>query len=440
MDTYISQSLPHDNTAEQAVIGSILVHGASAADVLTLLRPDDFYGDLNRDIFNAISTMFNYGKPIDAVTVLDEMRKQGIAKSNSEEYMRQLLLVTPTWRNVMQYAEIVADKSRLRSIAEAAGDISAKIAEGNASSSDMLEFAERKIYGLRQQRGNEGLKPISEILLSFYDQLRELADSGSAITGLTTGMPRLDNMISGLNKSNLILLASRPGIGKTSLALNMAITAARRDESKKVAYFSLEMPKEQIVSRMLSGIAFIDSKKLRTGRLNNDEWRKLAQAADLLSHTGLLVDDRSMISVSEINAECRRVENLSLVVIDYLQLMNSTNSENRLQAVSEMSRMMKIMAMDLNVPVVCLSQLSRASVQRENKRPVLSDLRESGSLEQDADVVLGLYREDAFKRDTTEHNSAELIVLKNRHGETGTVKLQWIPEFTTYTEVEDRYD
>jgi replicative DNA helicase len=199
------------------------------------------------------------------------------------------------------------------------------------------------------------------------------------------------------------------------------------------------MPKEQLVSRMLSGEAFIDSKKLRTGRLNNDEWRRLAQASNILSHTRLLVDDQSMISVSEINAECRRVDNLALVIIDYLQLMNSANSENRLQAVSEMSRMMKLMAMDLNVPVVCLCQLSRASVQRENKRPVLSDLRESGSLEQDADIVLGLYREDAFKQDAAEHNAAELIVMKNRHGETGTVKLQWLPEYTTYTEVEDRY-
>jgi replicative DNA helicase len=244
----------------------------------------------------------------------------------------------------------------------------------------------------------------------------------------------------GLNNSDLILLASRPGVGKTSMALNIALNVAKHQQDKVVAYFSLEMDKEQIVSRMLSGEAFVDSKKMRTGRLNSDDWRKIGAAVGILAKTGLRVDDNSMISVSEINAQCRRIDNLALVVIDYLQLMNAQGSENRLQAVSEMSRMLKIMARELNVPVLCLCQLSRASVQRTDKKPVLSDLRESGSLEQDADIVLGLYREDAVKSDAAEHNSGELIVLKNRHGETTSVKLQWLPEYTTYTEVEERYD
>ncbi|MDR0818370.1 MAG: replicative DNA helicase [Oscillospiraceae bacterium] len=440
MDTLQSLSLPHDTTAEQAVIGSILMHGASIADVLDVLRPDDFYSETNREIFTVILSMFNYGQPIDAVTLIDEMRKQGVAKTNTPEYFTQLLSVTPTWRNVMTYAKIVSDKARVRAIAEAAGEISAKIAEGEGGAEEMLEFAERKIYALRQGRGAGGLTPVSDIILNVYDQLRELADSGSSISGLATGMSRLDNVIMGLNSSDLILLASRPGVGKTSLALNVLVNVAKHEPEKVAAYFSLEMSKEQLVSRILSGEAFIDSKKLRTGRLNADDWRRLGSAASILSKTGIRIDDNSMISVAEINSQCRRIDNLALVVIDYLQLMNSQGSENRLQAVSEMSRMMKLMAMELKVPVICCCQLSRASVQRENKRPVLSDLRESGSLEQDADIVLGLYREDAFKQDAEEHNSAELIVLKNRHGETTSVKLQWLPEYTTYTEVEERYD
>ncbi|MDR2530369.1 MAG: replicative DNA helicase, partial [Oscillospiraceae bacterium] len=347
--------------------------------------------------------------------------------------------VTPTWRNVATYAKIVAEKSRLRSIALAAGEISAKIAEGVADADEMLEFAERKIYALRSGRSTGGLTPIGDVILGFYDQLKVLAESGGTLSGVPTGMSSLDTVLSGLNRSDLILLASRPGVGKTSLALNILVAAARHDRDKVAAFFSLEMSKEQIAARILSSQAFVDSHKLRTGRLTADDWRRMGGTASELSKTGIRIDDNSMISVAEIRAQCRRIDNLGIVVIDYLQLMNSKGSENRLQAVSEMSRTLKLMAMELKVPVLCLCQLSRASVQRENKRPVLSDLRESGSLEQDADIVLGIYREDAFKQDAAEHNSAELIVLKNRHGETTTVPLQWQPQYTTYTERDDRY-
>ncbi|MDR3149886.1 MAG: replicative DNA helicase [Oscillospiraceae bacterium] len=440
MDPISNLSMPRDLTAEQAVIGSILLQGSSAGEALEILHPEDFYSDTNREIFSVIQAMFSYGKPIDAVTLLDEVRKAGTVKANTEDYFRQLLTVTPTWRNIAHYAEIVRDKARLRRIAETAGEITSKISDGGVDAAEMLEFAERKVYSLRQGRGSDGLVPVGDVILNLWDQLREMAESGATLSGLSTGMQRLDNITMGLNKSDLILLASRPGVGKTSLALNIALNAAKKDQEKTVAYFSLEMSCEQIVARMLSEEAFIDGKKLITGRLNADDWRKLGQAANVLSSTKLMVNDNSMISVMEINALCRRIDDLGLVLIDYLQLMNTNaKSENRLQAVSEMSRQMKLMAMELKVPVICLCQLSRASVQRENKRPVLSDLRESGSLEQDADIVLGLYREDAFKQDSAEHNSGELIVLKNRHGETGTVKLQWMPEYTTYVEVDDRY-
>ncbi|MDR0935536.1 MAG: replicative DNA helicase [Oscillospiraceae bacterium] len=434
------RQLPHSAEAEQAVIGSILLHGESISQALDILRTDDFYTEACRDMFSVMLSMFNAGSPIDPVTLLDELGKAGLAKTNSREFLSRLLTNTPTWKNIVQYANIVRDKAKLRGIAEAAADIAAAIAEGTATADEALDFAERRIYSLRTGRGSGGLTPVADIISDFYETLRDLAANGGAVSGLPTGLAMLDNTIMGLNKSDLILLASRPGVGKTSLALNMALAVAKKDPTKVIAYFTLEMSKEQIVARMLSGEAFIDSKKMRTGQLNPDDWRKLAQAVATISHTGIRVDDNSMLTVSEMNAQCRRIDNLGLIVIDYLQLMNSPNAENRLQAVSEMSRMMKIMARELAVPVLCLCQLSRASATRENKRPVLSDLRESGSLEQDADIVLGIYREDYYKSDTEDPNAAELIVLKNRHGETANIKLRWVPEFTTYTEQDDRYE
>ena len=255
-------------------------------------------------------------------------------------------------------------------------------------------------------------------------------------------VPDLDDILTGLNKSDLILLASRPGMGKTSFALNIAVNVAQKSDTS-IAIFSLEMSKEQLVSRLLSSLASVNSKKLLTGRLTDDEWKRIAYAAGMLSNSGLLIDDNSMLTVSDINAECRRVQNLGLVIIDYLQLMSTasgSNAESRQQTVSEMSRMLKIMAKELNVPVICCCQLSRASAQRTEKRPILSDLRESGSLEQDADIVLGLYREDYFNREAESHNVAECIVMKNRHGNTGTVKLLWEPEFTRFQALDTTHE
>jgi len=439
MDELFSRQMPHSLEAEQAVLGSILIDSRCAAQVIAALKPDDFYTELNRGIYEVIASMFNFAKPIDAVTVLDEMKLQGIYNpQSSQSYLVELMNVTPTAANVMRYVEIIRDKALLRNIATVASDITAAVNEGTGSSEDVLETAERRIYALRQGKTLGGLEPISTILGQVYQNLAELSKTKGGIPGLPTGLGELDETIMGLKNSDFIILASRPGMGKTSLALNMALNVGKKT-GKAVAIFSLEMSKEQLAQRLLSSEAYVDSKKLQTGMLSKEDWQKLSGATATISRTKIYIDDNSIITVSDMNAQCRRIQDLGLVVIDYLQLMTSAtgdSSENRIQAVAEISRMLKIMAKELNVPVLCLSQLSRASTQRQDKRPMLSDLRESGSLEQDADIVLGLYREDYFNKETEEHNKAELIVMKNRHGNTGTIPVQWMPEYTTYASLE----
>lgn len=439
MDELFSRQMPHSLEAEQAVLGSILIDSRCAAQVIAALKPEEFYSELNRGIYEVICSMFNFAKPIDAVTVLDEMRLQGIFNpQTSQTYLVELMSVTPTAANVMRYVDIVRDKALLRNIATVASDITAAVNEGTGSSEDVLENAERKIYALRQGKTLGGLEPISTILGEVYQGIAELSRTKGGIPGLPTGLGELDETIMGLKNSDLIILASRPGMGKTSLALNIALNVAKKT-SKAIAIFSLEMSRQQLATRLLSGEAYVDSKKLQTGMLSKEDWQKLSAATATLSKTRMFIDDNSIITVSDMNAQCRRVQDLGLVIIDYLQLMTSAtgeSSENRIQAVAEISRMLKIMAKELDVPVLVMSQLSRASTQRQDKRPMLSDLRESGSLEQDADIVLGLYREDYFNRESEEHNTAELIVMKNRHGNTGTIPLQWMPEYTTYASLE----
>ncbi|MBR4691418.1 MAG: replicative DNA helicase [Oscillospiraceae bacterium] len=431
--------MPHSLEAEQAVLGSILIDSRCAPQVISALKPGDFYTELNRGIYEVICSMFNFARPIDAVTVLDEMKLQGIYNAqSSQSYLIELMNVTPTAANVMRYVEIVRDKALLRGIATVASEITAAVNEGTGAGEDVLENAERKIYALRQGKTIGGLEPISSILGEVYQNLAELSRTKGGIPGLPTGIGELDETIMGLKDSDFIILASRPGMGKTSLALNMALNVGKKT-GKAVAIFSLEMSRQQLATRLLSSEAFVDSKKLQTGMLSREDWQKLSAATAAISRTKLYIDDNSVVTVSDMNAQCRRISGLGLVVVDYLQLMTSATgegSESRLQAVAEISRMLKIMAKELNVPVLCLSQLSRASTQRQDKRPMLSDLRESGSLEQDADIVLGLYREDYFNKESEEHNKAELIVMKNRHGNTGTIPVQWIPEYTTYASVE----
>lgn len=443
-DELLLRQLPHSVEAEQAVLGSMLIDPRCVSEVIDKLRPDDFYIRQNKEIYETIYSMFNYSLTIDPVTVLENMKQNGYYDENqSRGYILQLMDATPTAANVGEYIDIIKDKTLLRRVAEAAGELTAMIQEGTATGQDILEAAEQRVYAIRQGRAARGLIPISEVIIDVYDRLEELAASDSAIPGLSTGLRDLDRAISGLNNSDLILLAARPGMGKTSMALNILLDAGKKS-GKKVAFFSLEMSREQLALRLISSECFVDNKKLVTGKLSDEDWESVAAAADSLNRSAILIDDDSSITVADILAKCRRVEDLGLIVIDYLQLMqsaggkNNARGENRQQIVSDISRSLKIMAKDLNVPVLCLSQLSRANESRQDKRPMLSDLRESGAIEQDADIVLFLYREGYYNADTENPNLAECIIAKNRHGETGKVELQWTPEFTTFTDMEWR--
>ena len=439
------KQLPHSVEAEQAVLGSMLIDPRCVPDVIEQLRPEDFYIRQNREIYETIYSMFNFSLTIDPVTVLENMRKNGVYDENvSRNYILQLMDTTPTAANVGEYVAIIKDKTLLRRIAETAGDMTAMVQQGTDSGQDVLEAAEQRVYAIRQGRAARGLTPISAVLLDVYDRLNELAASDAAVPGLSTGLGDLDLAISGLNKSDLILLAARPGMGKTSMALNILLHAGKFS-GKSVVFFSLEMSREQLVLRLISNESFVDNKKLVTGKLNESDWEKVAAAADALNRTKILIDDDSTVSVADINAKCRRGEDLGLVVIDYLQLMTSAggkerSGDNRQQIVSDISRALKIMAKELNVPVLCLSQLSRANESRTNKRPMLSDLRESGAIEQDADIVMFLYREDYYEKESENHNLAECIIAKNRHGETRTVELQWLPEYTTFSSIDRTHE
>ena len=439
------RQMPHSLEGEQAVLGSMLIDEGCVKEVMDKLVPSDFYLRQNREIFETIYTMFTYARPIDGITVCEEMRKAGTYDENTtRSYLAQLMEITPTSANVMEYVAIVRDKALLRGVAQAAGEITALVQEGIGEAGDILEAAEQKIYAVRRGQSAQDMVPLRMVLPEVLYRLSEMSESESRLPGLSTGLSAVDRKITGLNKSDLILLAARPGMGKTSFALNVALNVAK-SEKKTVAVFSLEMSREQLASRLLSSEACVESGRLRTGSLRETDWEKIAAAASVLNKVDIRIDDNPMLSVADMNAKCRRIDGLALVVIDYLQLMtsasgNNRGGENRQQMVSDMSRMLKIMAKELNVPVICLSQLSRANEKRDDKRPMLSDLRESGAIEQDADIVLFLYRDDYYNEDSEKRNIAECIVAKNRHGETGKVELRWMPEYTTFATLENRYD
>ena len=443
MDELLSRAMPHSPEAEQAVLGSMLIDADCIKDVMDKLQPQDFYLQQNREIFETIYSMFIYSRPIDGVTVAREMEKNGVYRDDTRAYLLQLMEVTPTSANVMEYAGIIRDKALLRSMAKAAGDIAAMVQEGVGTAGDLLSAAEQKIYAIRQGRGSQEMATVGAVLNDVMEQLAKLT-AGSEPPGLSTGLSAVDRKINGLNKSDLLLLAARPGMGKTSMALNVALSAAK-SSGKTVAIFSLEMSKEQLVTRLLANEGLIENTRLSTGNLRESDWEKIAQAASVLNQTNIRIDDNPLLTVADMNAKCRRLENLGLVVIDYLQLMTSAggkgySGENRQQAVADISRMLKIMAKELQVPVLCLSQLSRANEKREDKRPMLSDLRESGAIEQDADIVMFLYRDDYYNEDSEKRNIAECIVAKNRHGETGKVELRWMPDYTAFSTLENRYE
>ena len=430
---------PQSLEAEQSVLGSILIDSRCVADIIGILKPEDFFLDQNREIYETVYTMFNFSETIDPVTVLEKMRQLGVYHDNTRDYVQQLMEITPTAANAVRYANIVKDKAMLRGLADASSDISELVYDQVGTPAEILESAEKKIYALRKGDTGDSLEHIGVTLHKVFDTLTELSQSDSAIPGLSTGLRDLDKKINGLNKSDLFLIAARPAMGKTAFALNLALNVAKK-YNKTVACFSLEMSREQLTMRLLANESFVELGKLLTGKLSDEEWTKLAMASASLSQTDLRVDDNPSITVAEINAKCRRLDNLGLVVIDYLQLMQGSGygkaSDNRVNVVSDISRSLKIMAKELNVPVICLSQLSRGPEGRTDKRPMLSDLRESGALEQDADEVIFLYRDEYYNENTEDKGVAECIVAKNRHGEVGTVKLQWVGQYQTFADRE----
>lgn len=435
-------NMPYNLEAEQSVLGGILIDPNCLSTVLERLKPEHFYNPQHREIYACIIRMFTAGEPIDFVTLLNEVCDRQIfeTKDQAKIYLTNIAQMVPSLSNMETYARIIEEKYYLRTLLYTARDIIDTTSEGEQDAKMLLDIAEQKIFDIRQGRTTQGPQRIDGIIIDTFDSLQQISgDDKQAFTGLSTGFSAVDSLIFGLNKSDLILLAARPAMGKTSFALNIATNVANRSD-KAVVIFSLEMSKEQLVSRVLSSEASISNSAFRTGDLTGQEWANLVAVAEHLSQKEIYIDDSSGITVPEMKARLRRIKNLGLVVIDYLQLMTSGRRiESRVAEVSEITRSLKIMAKELDVPIITLSQLSRGPESRPDKRPMLSDLRESGSIEQDADIVMFLYRDDYYNDSDENHNLAECIIAKNRHGETRTVELQWLPEYTTFSSIDRRH-
>ena len=440
LDELLAKQVPYSVEAEQSVLGSMLVDPRTVSDVMEILKMEDFYMEANRLTYEAIQKMFLDGRSIDPVTVLEEITRMGYREKVPRDYILQLVEITPHAANVMDYARIVRSKSMLRELQQVGADIIDLTRAEEEEADTVADLAEQKVYAVRQGREVQGFTPLNVAISEVYANLDELATSAGKLPGLPTGFAMLDQYIGGLNKSDLILLGARPGMGKTAIALNMAMSAAKKSD-KTVVIFQLEMSRTQLATRLLSAEGFIDSKKLRLGNLNDEDWQNMANATQSLNRLNILIDENSGITVPEMKAKCRRLgDQLGLIVIDYLQLMHTPkHTDNRVQEVAEISRSLKIMAKELNVPVLCCCQLSRGPEGRQDKRPMLSDLRESGSIEQDADIVLFIYRDDYYNNEGENKNAAELIVAKNRHGETGKIDLQWLGQFTAFLPQENRH-
>lgn len=444
-DMLLGIEMPYSLEAEQSVLGAVLVEPGCLAELVERLRSESFYRPQHRALFSEMVRMFTAGEPVDFITVLEAAKEAEIFPSEQEAkvYLSRLMEIVPSVRNLAAYVDIILDKQLLRSLLEISGEIMSEARESGAEGRVLLDAAEQHIYDLRQGRSATGLVPISDTILTAYDRINKLAGPDrEKFLGIKTGYSAVDRKIGGLNKSDLILIAARPGMGKTSFALNIAVNVALK--KRRVAIFSLEMSSEQITSRILSCEALVESNRLRSGSLEEADWVKLVQTAQVLSGAQIFIDDTAGITVSEMKAKLRRLHDVDLVIIDYLQLMSSgKRTDNRVQEVSEMTRNLKLMARELDVPVVVLSQLSRATESRTGHRPMLSDLRESGSIEQDADIVMFLYRESYYQLQegapAPEQDTVECIVSKNRHGETGTAVLLWDGRHTKfYTIEEDR--
>jgi len=434
----IIRVLPNDVEAEQAVLGAMIIDKEAIANVMEIVKPDDFYREDSREVFSAIMDLFENSKPIDLVSIKEQLRLRGTLDAvGGIAFIAELSTKVPTAANVEYYAKIVEEKSILRKLIHSSNDISNMGYAASEDVQDIVDAAEKKIFDIVQKRNVKGFTPIKNVLVDNMEKLEELYNQKGYITGLSYGFTDLDMKTAGLHNSDLILIAARPAMGKTAFALNIAQYVAVH-EKVPVAIFSLEMSKEQLVNRLLSCEGMIDAQKMRTGKLEEDDWGKLAQAMSVLSDAPIYIDDTPGQTVMDIRAKCRRLKlekGLGLIVIDYLQLMQGSSKrggENRQQEVSDMSRALKIMAKELDVPVITLSQLSRAPDGRPDHRPVLSDLRESGAIEQDADMVMFIYRDDYYNPETEEKNISEIILAKHRGGSTGTVKLVWMGQFTKF--------
>ena len=436
---------PHDEDAEQAVLGSMLTDNDAVMAAVEVLKEDAFYREDNKIIYQAILNLYSKSEPIDIITLKDELESMGkFEQVGGFEYLASLPDKVPTTANVQKYIKIVEEKSVLRNLIKTANEIIDLGYDPSENVEDIMEGAEKKIFNILQDKNQKGYVPIKDILVDSFTQLEELYNRKQHITGVPTGFADLDYKTAGLHGSELILIAARPAMGKSAFALNIAANAAL-NANTPVAIFSLEMSKEQMVNRILCSEAMVDSNKVRTGKLEDEDWAKLASKIGPLSETGIFIDDTPGISITEIRAKCRKLKlekNIGLVVIDYLQLIQGSNRRNgsREQEIAEISRSLKILAKELNVPVIALSQLSRAVEQRPDHRPMLSDLRESGAIEQDADIVMFLYRDDYYNEDSEKKNVAEVIIAKHRGGSTGTVDLGWLGSYTKFVNLERRFD
>lgn len=432
---------PQDIEAEQAVLGSMLTDQDAVIAAIEVLKEDDFYREDNKIIYTALLNIYNRAEPIDIITLKSELSSMGKLEAvGGLEYIVQLPDKVPTTANVERYVKIVEEKSMLRNLVKTANEIINLGYDETENVEDIIAIAEKKIFDVMQRKNSKGYTPIKDILIDSFTQLENLYNQKGSITGVPSGFVELDRKTAGLHGSELILIAARPAMGKTAFALNIGTYAATR-AGCPVAIFSLEMSKEQLANRILCSEALVDSNKVRTGELEDEEWGKLAQTSGELSTAEIYVDDTPGISVMEIRAKCRKLKlekNIGLVIIDYLQLIQGSGKRgaSREQEIAEISRSLKILAKELNVPVIALSQLSRAVEGRPDHRPMLSDLRESGSIEQDADIVMFLYRDDYYNENSEKKNIAEVIIAKQRSGSTGTVELAWLGNYTKFANLE----
>ena len=437
-EALIKRVMPHSIEAEQSVVGAMLMDKDAITTAGEIISGDDFYQASYGVIFDSMIELFNEGKPVDLITLQEYLKEKDVPPEiSSMEFARDLLMGTQTSANIKSYAEIVREKSIMRRLIKVNEETANACYLQNQPLEEILEDAQKQVFTLAETGNSEEYVPIKQVVLNALDVIERASKTKGTVTGIPTGFIDLDYKLSGLQRSDLVLIAARPSMGKTAFVLNIAQHVAFR-QNKAVAIFSLEMSKEQLVNRLFSLESHVDAQILRTGNLSDTDWEKLIEGAGTIGSSRMIIDDTSGITISEMRSKCRKYKlemGLDLIIIDYLQLMSGSNSrknESRQQEISEISRSLKGLARELNVPVLALSQLSRAVEQRTDKRPMLSDLRESGAIEQDADVCMFIYRDDYYNPDTEDKNIAEIIIAKQRNGPIGTVRLAWMPQYTRF--------